>query len=115
MKPRELLLRGYTVPDGDSYFAICLDLNIYARGESPDAATKRCVEFVCDYLNEALAEDREFAEDLLDRKAPLSFWLTYWRMRLVYILFHSWRDGDGDSSSESGGPFKTPLPVKLAC
>lgn len=107
MRPDDLVLRGYTIPDGDSYFAICLDLNIYARGDSPNEATERCFEFVCEYINEAVNEDAEYIADLLPRRAPLRFWLRFRYMQLIYWLFH--RDG------KDGGIFNKPLPVQIAC
>lgn len=109
MRPRELILRGYAVPDGDSYFAICLDLNIYARGESADEAVDRCFQFVCEYINEAVSEDADHIEDLIPRRAPLKFWLRYRAMQLAYWLFHKERN------NKWGSLFTKPMPMQAAC
>ena len=92
MRPDDLILRGYAVPDGGSFFAICLDLNIYARGKSVEEAVDRCFQFICDYINEAVSDDAEHIVDLIPRRAPLKFWVRYRLMQLVYWLFHKDRD-----------------------
>jgi hypothetical protein len=114
MRPQQLILRGYTVPDGDSYFSICLDLNIYARGDTVEQATERLFAFVREYLNEALTDDKEHAVDLIPRRAPLYFWLRY---RLLQLEYQIWklRHKNGDDRRNRGGPFERPLPVLVGC
>lgn len=113
MRPEDLILRGFTKLDGDSYFSICLDLNIYARGDTPEQATDKCLGFVCEYIEEAYSEDIEHFSDLVPRKAPLRFWVEYRFMRLVIQVlsrFHA-----AANKPKNVGPFKRPLPMRLAC
>lgn len=113
MRPDDLILRGFAVPDGDSYFAICLDLNIYARGESPAQAIEKCRQFVCEYVNEAVNEDIEHVSDLLRRRAPFRFWAMY---RLMQLLIAALRLVKRDTAKpRRGGLFETPLPVHISC
>ena len=111
MKPIEVMLRGYVVPDGGSYFAICLELNIYARGETYEEAAENCFRYICEYVEEALTDDAEHAGNLLRRRAPMKFWLRYWYVRLMYRIFPE----NGDTDSKQGGIFKRPLPLLPAC
>lgn len=113
MRPDDLILRGYTVLDGDSYFSICLDMNVYARGDSPDEAEDKCLQFVCEYLNEAFDEDKESFSDLVPRRAPVGFWMRYRLMRIWGMVLHAIRQRNGNNNHT--GPFKKPLPLQLAC
>lgn len=113
MRPDDLILRGYTVPDGDSYFAICLDLNIYARGDSVEEATEKCVQFVGEYINEAISDDVEHASHLLRRRTPLKFWALYRFMQVAIVISRLLRGSRG--KPRRGGPFETPLPIRVGC
>ena len=111
MKLGDLILHGYAVPDGDSYFAIFLELNIYARGNTAAEAIDRCVQFASEYINEAVSDDDEFIADLIPRSAPWRFWARYRLMQFAEFLFRSRRERD---KKERGGLFKAPLPVRVA-
>ncbi|WP_426576784.1 DUF1902 domain-containing protein [Xenorhabdus stockiae] len=63
------------------FIAACLDLSLAAQADSIDEAINKLEAQVNDYLEEA-ASEREYAKQLINRKAPLSMWLKYW-----YIAF----------------------------
>lgn len=57
---------------------MCLDLNLYARGDSLDEARQKLHGFIYHYVESALTKDREYAADLLPRRAPFGFWAQYY-------------------------------------
>lgn len=78
MKPNDLILRCLAMRDDDaSWFAICLDLNLYARADSFDEVKAKLNAFIREYLQEALTVDADHIGDLIPRRAPLYFWLLY--------------------------------------
>lgn len=83
MKPNELILRCYAEQDGGSWFAMCLDLNLYARGDSFEDARASLHAIIADYVYEALTKDSAHAEELLNRRAPLNFWLRYYCAKAI--------------------------------
>ena len=78
MHPAQLVMRCYAENDGDSWFAICLDLNVYARADSFEEARARLEDRVSEYVNEALTIDAAHAATLLNRRAPVEFWLKFY-------------------------------------
>lgn len=61
----------------DSWFAICLDLNVYARAPTYEQARTRLYQEIDQYLQEAYTVDHEHFSDLVPRRAPLRFWFRY--------------------------------------
>lgn len=59
------------------YVAACLDLSLAAQADTMQDALCKLDEQIKDYVAEALSEP-EYADKLLNRKAPLSMWLKYW-------------------------------------
>ena len=105
-----LPLRGYAEKTADgSWFAICVDLNIYARGESAKEALKLLDELVLSYLHEAVEQDREHLRDLLPRPAPMRFWARYYLIWLVCKVRDGWRP---DGEHHHGGiPYSKDVPL----
>ena len=87
MKPSDLVLRCYAVQDGEAWVASCIDLCLAAQGESfPDAKLKLEL-MIFDYVEEAVVgEDRDFAGQLLNRKAPFSEWVRYYSYFAMYRI-----------------------------
>ncbi len=108
MKPGQLVLRCYAERDDDgSWFAICLDLNIYARDESFERAHEKLQSFIVEYLQEAVTVDVDYVEDLVPRRAPAYFWLKYYSAKARMWLRHA---------ASRKRPYKTALPmVPAAC
>lgn len=87
-RPEDLLLRCFAEQDRDgSWFAICIDLNLYARADSLEAVKGELHAIICEYVSEAVNEDREYAGDLLHRPAPLYFRARYWLIKAVRRVF----------------------------
>ena len=71
-------LRCYAEREEDgSWFALCLDLNLYSRGDSFDEAKAKLDRLVGGYLKEALTKDKEHFHALVPRHAPRYFKRRY--------------------------------------
>lgn len=93
LKPKNLTLRCYAEREGDgSWFAMCVDLNLYARGDSFEEAKSKLHVFIHEYVTEALTVDSDYVGDLLPRLAPLKFRLRY---HVIHFMVKCWRAADG--------------------
>ena len=83
MNANDLLLRCYAEQERDGvWVAVCIDLCLATQGESYDEVRRQLQEQIEGYLYDALVgDDRDYAHQLLTRKAPL-------RLRLRYHLIH---------------------------
>jgi len=72
---------------GDQWQAFCVDLCLTAQGDSFQEAKQKLGQMMLEYVYDALAgEDSEFAEPLLNRKAPLSQMATYHYIALMHRI-----------------------------
>ena len=84
--PRDLVIRCYVEqePDG-SWFAMCIDLNLCAQGDSLDATKQRLHAIILDYIDSAMREHQD-SPHLLRRRAPLRFVIRYHSIALSWNL-----------------------------
>jgi hypothetical protein len=84
MKPGQLILRCYGEKKGEIWQAFCLDLNLAAQGNSFTEVRAKLYCQIESYLYDAIeGEDKQYAEQLLNRKAPLYFWIKYYAYKLI--------------------------------
>lgn len=76
-------LRCYAKKEGSDWVAVCIDLSLAAQAESPQLAKEKLESMITTYVNEALNEHKEYAVQLLSRKAPLSQRLFYYKTLLA--------------------------------
>lgn len=101
---RELMLRCYANKRGDQWQAFCVDLCLAVQGDSFQEVRQKLECLMVEYVYDALAgEDREFAEQLLNRRAPFSQVVTYHCIKLLHF-FGLCRDGFHKL-------FKEPMPL----
>lgn len=86
IKLSDLILRCYAIKEDDSWFTICIDLNLYARADSFQDARSKLHEIIHEYIHEALTEDAQYISDLIPRKAPLYFRLQYFYLWILSKL-----------------------------
>jgi len=67
------------------FVATCLDLSLAAQANTMQEAMDKLERQVDSFIEE-VASEREFAKDLINRKAPLSMWVKYWLIGLR-VLF----------------------------
>jgi hypothetical protein len=78
MSPQNLIVRCMARRDGDLFVAMCLDFSLAAQGNTLEEARRKLQAQIADYVGQAFTVDREHAEELLTRKAPLRHRLLYW-------------------------------------
>lgn len=101
---RNLMLRCYANKQGDQWQAFCIDLCLAAQGDSFPEVKQKLEHMMVEYVYDALAgEDREFADQLLNRKAPLSQIATYHWISVMHSV-GIFRDGIHKL-------FKEPMPL----
>ena len=79
-------LRCYAKKEGSDWVAVCIDLSLAAQAESLQVAKEKLESMITTYVDEALNEHKEFAHQLLSRKAPFSQQLTYHKMLVFYFV-----------------------------
>jgi predicted RNase H-like HicB family nuclease len=70
-RPQTLVLRYFIEGSGQSWHAICVDLDISAQGESLPEVEATLNEMVDAYLETVMSYPEEERRQLLSRKAPL--------------------------------------------
>ncbi|NEV64147.1 type II toxin-antitoxin system HicB family antitoxin [Thiorhodococcus minor] len=107
IRPTELRLRCYAEREApDVWVALCLDFDLAAQGETFEDAKAKLDAMIDDYVRDAWeGEDQPFAESLLNRRAPLRYWLRFWWFSLWSRIRH--RNG-------THRPFNGRLPLSLA-
>lgn len=79
MKPTQLILRCYAERVGEQWQAFCLDFCLAAQGDTFQEVKQKLEGMIAEYVYDALSgEDKEYAEQLLTRRAPLYDWLKYY-------------------------------------
>lgn len=110
MKPQQLLLRCYAErQQNGEWFAICLDLNLAAQADTQQEVKNKLHAQIGHYVREAITVDAEYADQLLQRKAPLFFFARYYWLRLRCWL----RSGTDRrlASAEGKRAFMEPMPL----
>jgi ferric iron reductase protein FhuF len=103
MKTTELVLKCYIDREEGSWVAVCLDFNLATQAESQHDAKQKLEAMIHSYVSEALTNDREYADQLLTRKAPLSLWARYYFIALMSLLHKDHRS-----------TFSEVMPLRLA-
>jgi predicted RNase H-like HicB family nuclease len=86
MKTNQLILKCYARYDEGQWIAFCLDFDLAAQASTFEEAKTKLENMIKEYVFDALVgEDREYAEQLLTRKAPLLEWLKYY----FYVVIHA--------------------------
>jgi len=79
MKLTQLFLRCYAERVGDQWQAYCLDLSLAAQGDTFAEVKDKLDVMIAEYVYDALVgEDREYAHQLLTRRAPLRDRIKYY-------------------------------------
>lgn len=107
MNVSDLVLRCYAEREKDgSWFAICLDLNLTAQAGTAKEAKVKLHALINQYVREALTVDRKYLSDLLPRRAPFSFFVRYYFIRIICAIHGIDRRGN-----HAKRIFKENLPV----
>ena len=85
MKTKNLFVRVYGERQHDQWTLMCLDFSLAVQAETlPDAKAKLDQQIRMYLVDALVGQDREHAEDLLCRRAPLQYWLKfYWHYTMM--------------------------------
>jgi hypothetical protein len=112
LRPLDLVLRCYlrrVRGRENRWVAHCIDVDLWATGDSLEAARHGMDDAVVGYLETVLdTKDRESIPRLLRRRAPLRYVLFWHFVRAIHGIR---RDGGSPLDSQ---PFEEHLPVRLA-
>jgi hypothetical protein len=76
-----LKLRCYVAKKNKYYYACCIGLNLVDRSDTLDEAMESLLENILGYIECIVKEEMPF--QLLQRKAPLSYILEYYWIKLL--------------------------------
>lgn len=83
MRLSDLNLRCYANKEKNkSWYAICIDLNLFAQGNDLEEVRTKLQRMIADYTAEAFAIDSNYFEDLIPRKASIYFMIRYYWLSL---------------------------------
>ena len=77
MQPVKLTVRCMAWCEGGQWVAACLDLTLAAQAGSFEQARRKLHDQIDSYVREAMTVDKQHAELLLSRRAPLRDQLRY--------------------------------------
>lgn len=78
MRPNDMVLRCFAEKVGNQWQAFCIDLNLAAQADTFPQAKEKLESMVSSYLYDIFeGDDKEHAEDLFPRLAPLSIRIKY--------------------------------------
>ncbi len=93
MNPKQMILRCYAEKKDSIWQAFCIDLNLAVQGETRDEVRAKLQRQIGSYLYDALeGEDKEYANQLLSRKAPIVFRAKYTFYKIL-INFYKAKNG----------------------
>lgn len=88
MRPEDLILRCYARRlEKDRWYAVCLEFNLDAEGDSLQAVRRSLDQAIIGYLETVATRRGEGSiAHLLKRSAPLKDWVIYYAIRLVVAI-----------------------------
>ena len=93
MNPKQMILRCYAEKKGGIWQAFCIDLNLAVQGETHGEVRAKLHRQIGSYLYDALeGEDKEYASQLLSRKASIGFRAKYAFYKIL-VKIHKARNG----------------------
>ena len=116
MSAKEIVLRCFAKKENNYWVAVCVDLSLATQADSFEAAQQKLDEQVKSYINEALSIHREYADELLTRKAPLSLMIEYYKIKVLSraLKFKQALTHNNEVESADKAVFSERLPMRLA-
>lgn len=106
MQPTDLLLRCLAFKEDGQWVVMCLNFDLAAQADTLDKAKSSLEVMIAEYVYDALVgEDREYAAQLLKRRAPARYWVEYYSLRLWQHIRHIMKRRMG---------FELPMPMAPA-
>lgn len=112
MNNKQLTLRCYAKKEGNHWVAVCIDLSLAAQADSSKEAIEKLESMMLSYVNDALNKHKEYADQLLSRKAPFSQILFYYRALFVYRLSKICRKISSNKNNGGSSVFSEHYPIQ---
>lgn len=107
LKPAQLIVRCFAEREGNQWIACSLELGLAAQADSFPKAKQKLENQIFDYIKDALGgDDKQFAEQLLERKAPMWAYVRYYYLK-TRIRSHM-------LANDMAKVFKETMPVRVA-
>lgn len=97
---KQLILRCYAKKEQSHWVAVCIDLSLAAQSDSPKEAIEKLEAMIKSYIDDALTIHKDYADQLLTRKAPLSQLITYYHALCVSYLSKLCHKSNGDNNQD---------------
>ncbi|WP_075575001.1 hypothetical protein [Lysobacter antibioticus] len=89
MSQKPNLVSCYFERDGDQWLGFCLDFTLVTQARSLEEAHRKLDSQIRDYVSDALVgQDRAYANQLLNRRAPLKYWAKFYWTMFQQVLRH---------------------------
>jgi len=113
MNNKQLTLRCYAKKEGNHWVAVCIDLSLAAQADSSKEAIEKLESMMLSYIDDAFNKHKEYADQLLSRKAPLSQRLFYYHALFVYYLSKICKKLSSNNNSNSNSSvFSEHFPIQ---
>ncbi|ELA9712813.1 hypothetical protein RG007_003402 [Vibrio parahaemolyticus] len=86
-------IRCLVKADGDLYVAMSLEFGLAAQADTVDGAFEKLKDQIDEYVSEALEQDSEHRAKLLNRKAPVIWYVWYYFAKFFNQRRNSNRQG----------------------
>jgi hypothetical protein len=83
-----LYLRCFSKKDEDQWVSICIDLNLAAQADTQKESRRKLESMIRTYVREAYTCHSKYKEQLLNRKAPFSMILEYYKILALKSLLN---------------------------
>ncbi len=87
MNASQLVIKCFAKKTEGVWVAVCLDFCLAVQGDSFEDVKCKLEGQISTYVTEAL-QDKEHGGQLLTRRAPLSYWIEYYFIRLTNVICH---------------------------
>jgi hypothetical protein len=110
---KQLTLKCYAKKEEAQWVAVCIDLSLAAQADSSKEAIEKLESMMLTYVNDALNQHKEYAGQLLSRKAPLAQRLFYYQalsfyfLRKIFCKISNGNEGDNDRVFSEHYPIQT--------
>ena len=94
------ILRCYAKKEQSYWVAVCIDLSLAAQADSMQEAIEKLESMIETYVDEAYTIHKDYAHQLLNRKAPLSQRLTYYYALCLSYLDKICHKSNGDDTQD---------------
>ena len=90
MNARKLIVNCYAEYKEYQWQAFCLDFTLAAQDDTFEGAKAKLESMIKEYVYDALVgEDKDYADQLLNRRSPFMEWVKYYLLQFKVKLWHA--------------------------